>query len=284
MTNDTLAPPEPPAPQQPSQQSSTVRSGTRALAITIGVLGGGILLLGGAAAAIGAVGSTMFSASGGTGSSSLPVNGVDSLRIDVGAGDVDVAFGSGSEARLDYESNVGEWAFERDGDTLVVSSPRRWFVFFDWIGEQRATLVLPESLAGIDADLEVAAGSLTMDGAFGDIAYDLSAGEIELEGSATTLEAGMSAGSSTIELADLETATFDVSAGSVYGDLTGDAPDAIGIDVAAGSVELQVPDVPYRVSIDRDIGNVESNVEQNNDARRTIDVQMSAGYVSLNAG
>ena len=70
----------------------------------------------------------------------------------------------------------------------------------------------------------------------------------------------------------------------MYGDLTGDAPDAIGIDVAAGSVELQVPDVPYRVSIDRDIGNVESNVEQNDDARRTIDVQMSAGYVSLNAG
>jgi len=285
MTNDTLAPPEPPTPQQPSpQQSSTVRSGTRALAITIGVLGGGILLLGGAAAAIGAVGSTIFSASGGSGSASVPVNGVDSLRVDVGDGDVDVAFGSGSEARLDYESNIGEWRFERDGDTLVVSSPQQWFGFFDWAGEQRATLVLPESLEGIDADLDVSAGSLMVDGTFGEVAYDLSAGNIELEGSATALDAEMSAGRSTVELADVETATFNVSAGNVYGELTGEAPQAIGIDLAAGSIELQVPDVPYRTVIDRAAGSVDTNLQESRDSRRTIDVDVSAGNVTLAAG
>jgi len=285
MTNDTLTPPAPPAPQQPPQQSSTVRSGTRALAITIGVLGGGILLLGGAAAAIGAVGSTIFSASGGSGSASLPVSGVEALRVDIGAGDVDVSFGSGSEARLDFESNIGEWAFERDGDTLVVSSPRQWFGFFNWGSEQRATLVLPQSLEGIDADLDVSAGSLIVDGVLGDVSYGLSAGDIELEGSATSLVAEMSAGRSIIELADLETAAFDVSAGGLYADLTGEAPDAIDVDVSAGSVEMQVPDVPYRIAIDRSAGSVDvQGVQHDDDARRTIDVQVAAGHVDIAAG
>ncbi|MGO1236365.1 MAG: hypothetical protein ACTHY8_10740 [Microbacterium gubbeenense] len=287
MTNDTLAPPTPPSPEgPPPQQSSTTRSGTRALAITIGVLGGGILLLAGATTAIGAIGSTMFSATGGSGSATLPVNGVSSLKVDVGAGDVDVAFGSGSEARLDYESTRGEWTFERDGDDLVVSSPQQqWFGFFNWGGEQRATLVLPESLEGIDADLDVSAGSLAVDGTLGEVVYELSAGEIELEGTATSLEGDMSAGRSIIELADLRTVTLQVSAGGLYGDLRGgDAPDAIDIDVAAGSVEMQVPDVPYRMVIDRAAGSVETNLQEARDARRTIDVEVAAGNVTFSAG
>ena len=286
MTNDTLTPPAPPTPEPPQPpQSSTTRSGTRALAITISVLGGGILLLAGATAAIGAIGSTMFSTTGGAGTSALAVDGVSSVRVDVGAGNVDVAFGSGSEARLDYESDAGEWTFERNGDELVVSSPRQWFGFFNWASEQRATLVLPESLEGIDADFDVSAGALTVDGTFGDIVYDLSAGEIELEGSATSIDGEMSAGRSTIELADLRSAMFQVSAGGLYGNLRGgEAPDEIGIDVSAGSVELQVPDVPYRVSVDRSAGDVTSNVDDDSDAPRTIDVEVSAGNVTLSAG
>jgi len=287
MTNDTLAPPAPPTPEgAPPQQSSTTRSGTRALAITIGVLGGGILLLGGATAAIGAIGSTMFSSEGGSGTASLAVDGVSSLRVDVGAGDVDVAFGKGSEARLDYESSRGEWTFERDGDQLVVSSPnQQWFGFFDWGGEQRATLVLPESLEGVNAELDVTAGSLAVDGVLGDVFYQLSAGEIELEGSATSIEGDMSAGRSIIELADLRTATFQVAAGGLYGDFRGgDAPEAIDLDVSAGSVEMQVPDVPYRMTIDRSAGSVDSNLQEANDARRTIDVEVAAGNVTFSAG
>lgn len=287
MTHDTLAPPAPPTPEgSPPQQSSTTRSGTRALAITIGVLGGGILLLGGATAAIGAIGSTMFSSEGGSGTASLAVDGVSSLRVDVGAGDVDVAFGKGSEARLDYESSRGQWTFERDGDQLVVSSPnQQWFGFFDWGGEQRATLVLPESLEGVNAELDVTAGSLAVDGVLGDVFYQLSAGEIELEGSATSIEGDMSAGRSIIELADLRTATFQVAAGGLYGDFRGgDAPEAIDLDVSAGSVEMQVPDVPYRMTIDRSAGSVDSNLQEARDARRTIDVEVAAGNVTFSAG
>ncbi|MGO2846947.1 MAG: hypothetical protein ACTIBU_03370, partial [Microbacterium gubbeenense] len=193
---------------------------------------------------------------------------VSMLNVDVGAGDVDVAFGKGSEARLDYESSRGEWTFKRDGDQLVVSSPnQQWFGFFDWGGEQRATLVLPESLEGVNVDLDVTAGSLAVDGELGDVFYQLSAGEIELEGSATSIEGDMSAGRSIIELADLRTVTLQVSAGGLYGDLRGgDAPDAIDIDVAAGSVEMQVPDVPYRMVIDRAAGSVETNLQEARDA------------------
>ncbi|MGO3252159.1 MAG: hypothetical protein ACTIK8_11325, partial [Microbacterium gubbeenense] len=113
----------------------------------------------------------------------------------------------------------------------------------------------------------------------------LSAGEIELEGSATSIEGDMSAGRSIIELADLRTATFQVAAGGLYGDFRGgDAPESIDLDVSAGSVEMQVPDVPYRMTIDRSAGSVDSNLQEANDARRTIDVEVAAGNVTFSAG
>ena len=48
---------------------------------------------------------------------------------------------------------------------------------------------------------------------------------------------------------------------------------------------MQVPDVPYRMTIDRSAGSVDvQSVEHDDDARRTIDVQVAAGHVDIAAG
>lgn len=290
MTDQNIPPtppmppqPTPPAPQPPPAQSSTTRAGTRALAITFGVIGGCVLLGGGAITAVAAVAQTAASASGGVGSESVSTSGIDSVKVDVNAGDMDVLFGGRGEARLDYSSDRGPWTLERDGDTLVVQGPDPRFSLFDWSFHQSATLTLPASLEGVDLDVDVAAGEFMADGSFGDITYELGAGTVELEGAARSVDGQVSAGSSIIELADVETANFDVAAGGVNGHLTGEAPEEVSIDVSAGAVVLQLPDVPYDVRINRAAGDVTSSLQENSSSDRLVDVQVMAGDVELYA-
>lgn len=54
--------------------------------------------------------------------------------------------------------------------------------------------------------------------------------------------------------------------------------------MTAGSFELEVPDVPYAVDVEREAGGFESNLDERRDAERTIDVVVSAGFVNLIAG
>lgn len=290
MTDQNIPPtppappqPTPPAPQPPPAQSSTTRAGTRALAITFSVIGGCLLLGGGAVTAVAAVAQTTHSAGGGVGSESVSTSGIDSVRVDVDAGDMDVLFGGRSEARLDYSSDRGPWTLERDGDTLVVQGPDPRFSFFNWSFDQSATLTLPASLEGVDLDVDVAAGEFMADGSFGDITYELGAGTVELEGAARSVDGQVSAGSSIIELANVETATFDVAAGGVNGHLTGEAPEEVSIDVSAGAVVLELPDVPYDVRINRAAGDVTSSLQENTSSDRLVDVQVMAGDVELYA-
>jgi hypothetical protein len=246
---------------------------------------GGVVVLGTMGfAAAGALASTVFSGEGGAQTVTADVAGIREVEISSSAGDFRVAFGDVDEAVLEAESDSGTWSLKRDGDALVVDSPRHWFGF-SWDFRQSAVLTLPRSLEGVDLDVDVSAGTFDAEGDFGAVSYDLSAGDFEIEGSATSLDADMSAGSSVIELAGLRTASFEVSAGDLWGDLRGgEAPDAIDIDVSAGSVELQLPDVPYAVTRDSAFGDITSNLDESSSAPRTIDIELSAGDVTLAAG
>ena len=266
------------------RQSPTARSGTRALAVTFSVLGGGILILGGGATAVAAVSDTVRSGQVEDGAVSLPVAGIERVKLDVDAGSASVAFGSGSEATLDYSSDSGAWIFERQGDTLVVSSPSARFNLFDWRRDQSAQLTLPDELEGVDLELDLAAGEIDAAGIFGDVTYELSAGMVEIEGSADAIAGDVSAGASVVELADVQTARFDVAAGDINAHLTGEPPSDVRIGVSAGSLELQLPDVPYDVRTNRAAGDFVSSLEESTSSDRRVDVRVTAGDVALYAG
>lgn len=223
---------------------------------------------------------------------SAPADGVQALRVDTAAAGFEVRFDDVDEARLDASTDGGpvqSWRLERDGATLRVDAERRWgwFGFGSWFGgrdgEEQVVLTLPVALerAGLDLDVDVAAGSFDADADWGTALVQLSAGSIDLAGDARSLDLEVSAGEARLDLATPGDVTVQVSAGRVVGALTGEQPASITADVSAGSIELAIPDGAYAVTQDVSAGDATIDVDDDRDAASTIDVQVSAGSISL---
>lgn len=281
LTPQPVAQPDPTPPPTPSDGA---RIGTRALSITIAVLGAGALVIGGVATAFGTVREATSLAP--VAQSITDVAGVEGIDIDVSAGDLRVEFG-GSDVTLVSTGETG-WTLARDGDQVVVSSPDEAFDFgFDWLwrdADRSATLTLPASLEGTDLDIDLSAGRVIAEGAFGEAEFEMSAGSLELEGSARTLEGRISAGRAIVELADVREVGIELAAGHLQGTLTGDAPAQVDLDVSAGSLDLSLPDVAYSVTHDSGAGELDlNNLQQRSDADHRIQVGVTAGKVDLRA-
>lgn len=272
----------------PTGPSDGARIGARALAITVSVIGGLGFVLAGSGLAYAAVRDASRPAPETAVVGTDQIDGIRAIDAGVPAGSLRIQFEDRDDIALDYSSGRGAWLFEVSGDTLEVAGPNRDFGDFRWFDgfgdDTRATLLLPESLAGVDLRIDMDAGAVVAEGDFGDIDYDIDAGSLEIEGSAARVTGDMSAGRSVLELADVAEASFEVSAGSFYADFTGAAPDAVSIDVTAGSFEMQLPEESYAVSISREAGSVDSNLREDSSSDHAVDVQVAAGYVSLYAG
>ncbi|BDI23297.1 hypothetical protein [Herbiconiux sp. L3-i23] len=274
----------PPAPPEqgtaPTPPSAPRRNGAAKPVAIVTIAVGAVLLLGAAASA---VASTVLGASSGSQTLTADADGVERLEVDTSEGDVRVEFGDVDEAVLEVTGRVeGSWRLERAGSTLTLDSPETMFDW-TWGGNTRATLTLPEGLAtaGLDADLSLDAGSLTTAADFGAVAAEVDAGALRLDGSARSLDLSIDAGRADVDLADVGDATFDVSAGMVVAELSGDAPRRIGVEVSAGSVELTVPDGSYDVTEDVSAGSIDNRLETSTSASRQIGVTVSAGSVTL---
>jgi hypothetical protein len=234
---------------------------------------GGLIVLG---AVFGAVTSTIASVLVHTESRSIPVADVSAMDVDLSAGEFTVVFDEGrTEAELEVTATLGadSWTFAVEGDTLTVASPHRFFGPSWWFGGSgRAVLHLPASLQGLDATLGVSAG---------DLKVQLGAGDVTLDGTAQHLGLGISAGSADVALADVRSADLRVSAGSIMTQLTGTQPQSITVDVSAGSVSLSVPEGDYDVRSVVSAGDFDNSIPATRGASSTIDVQISAGSVSL---
>ncbi|WP_257515930.1 DUF4097 domain-containing protein [Microbacterium sp. zg.Y909] len=286
----TLTPPTPPTGPQPSPvipPPVPPRSSAGRVVAIIAIVVGAVIIIG--AVATGVIGSIVRAA--GTTDDRIVVDatGVDSLDVDVAAGDVRVLFTDTDEAVLDVTAAAGggQWTLDRDGDELVVRSPDRWFGgwwFYD--GPTRVVLELPESLQGaaLDATLTLSAGSLDVDGEFGTLELEVNAGELTLAGAAAEVDVSVNAGRADLEIADVATADLDVSAGGLKAVFTGDAPDDVAIDVSAGSLDLAVPSGAYRVASDVSAGGLDNRLETSTQASRLITVTVSAGDVTLRSG
>lgn len=291
-------PPQPTASVPPQGESAADRgrsSGRTAIVVVTAVVGGFALLGAGGTAAF-AAGGDLFHANRGTTAGgfagegdvkTLDVEGVTELDLDADASSVRVQFGDVDEAELEVTSDSGRsWTLERDGDELVVrrpDSPFNWFP--NWFGDdERVVLTLPEELSGINADLTLDAGSLDVSGEFGRLDLNLSAGALDVEGSATSVGIDMSAGQADVLLDGVDEAELGISAGKLRVEFTGTAPTTTRVDASAGSVELTLPDVAYRITQEVDAGSLDATVEQTDSARRTIDVTLSAGGVNIRPG
>ncbi|WP_194396685.1 DUF4097 family beta strand repeat-containing protein [Microbacterium atlanticum] len=281
----TMTPPPPPSAALPDRPADAPppSSGSRVVAILVIVFGGLVLLGAMVSAAVG----TIASASVSTSTRTADAAGVEQLDVDAAAGTLRVEFTDVTEAELEVTSSWGAdvWRLDRQGDTLAVASPDRfgWFGWRGWFGDQRADAVLrlPAELAGLDADVSLSAGEFITDGEFGTLGISLAAGSFDVTGSAESLTADMSAGRGTLELEDVRTAELTVSAGSMDARLTGAQPDAIDMDVSAGSLRLTVPDGEYDVTSDVSAGGFDNAVGSTPGASSTVSVQVSAGEAVL---
>lgn len=277
MSTMTPLPPAPPAATPPRE----TRGASRVVAILTIALGCAVVL--------GAIGSAVFStvaaASVRTETQTIDVAGVTDLEVAVDAASLRIEFADVSEATLDVTSGlgVGPWTLERDGDELDVATPQRFGGGWIFGGEVRATLTLPRELQGeaLDASLDLSAGELTVDGAFGDLDIEVGAGTLTVNGSARTLGVDLSAGGADIDLADVSEAEFSVSAGAVDSRLSGSVPRAVTVDVSAGSLDLTLPDAAYDVRSDVSAGDFENGLRTEPGARNVVDVTVSAGTVTI---
>jgi len=283
------APPAPPAPpthnpptQNPPNQPASESS--RVVAIVVIVVGAVILL----GAIVSSVLGTWAAASVHTTSRTVAVDGVTELDVQVDAGDMRVEFADIDDAELEVRSawGIDRWTLARDGDELMVASPNGWFNgwFGGWFGGNgSAVLRLPQSLEGMDADLGLAAGDLTVDGSFDELDLQVDAGSAEVSGSANSVEAHLSAGRAELVLDDVGEAQVTVNAGSLEAAFSGSAPDELVAEVNAGSLRLVVPDGEYDVSSEVAAGDFDNRIGSVPGAAHTIRVTVSAGDAVLRA-
>lgn len=264
----------------------------KAVTIAVAAFGGLVLLGSGTTAAIAGVNDIAAE----TETSAVEVAGVEALNARVDGASLSIEFYDGDTAtlRADQGSTRG-WVLRVDDEELRVHSrDRGWFglgwLTPDWIGGDwfnegdRLTLLLPESLEGIDADLSLNAGALSADGVFGEVDADVNAGRMDLTGTSSSLDLTLNAGAASVAMADVDEASFDISAGRADAELTGAAPSEVTVDVSAGNLRLTLPDEPYDVRQDRSAGSINSDLQQNPASENTVSVTVSAGSVDLRAG
>lgn len=260
--------------------NTTTKAGIGAITIVTAVVGG--------AAIAGTAASAAFAGANelitGPTSTSAGVTGVTDLNVTVDAADVRVEFYEGTQARLESDDgDLDGWRLYRDGDGLKLRSPDRGWNWFlpDWLQDgETVTLLLPEGLRGLDADFDVDAGALRVDGEFGSLDATVNAGALSLDGSARSLDAEVNAGRADIALADVRDAELTVQAGKLTADLS-TVPREVSLDVSAGELTLTVPDDEYSIRRNVSAGDLNSDLPESSSSSNRIDASVSAGTVNL---
>ncbi|WP_298040811.1 hypothetical protein [uncultured Microbacterium sp.] len=266
--------------------TATKNPAAKTIGIITAVIGGVALIGSGTQAAVASVHALSHTDDAQT----ADVRGVEALSVDVAAGDVMIRFDDVEDAKLIVSgAQQASWVLERDDEDLVLRDSSGWFGWGgqDWswfgsgIGAEQIELVLPNSLAGIDADLSLGAGSLDARGEFGELDLDISAGGVTIDGSARSLDADLGAGGADLSLADVSEADIAVSAGRFIAVFTGEAPRLTEIEVSAGSLELSLPDTAYDVRQEVSAGVLDNRLRTSSEARNSVVVSLSAGTAVL---
>ena len=274
--------PEPPAPPSPEPRRS---GATKPIMIILAVVGG-IALVGILVTTL--LSSIVGQSSQGSASQTANATGVTQLDLNSNAGNVNIVFDDVDQATLDATGqHANRWELVRRDEVLAINAPDTWFswCWFNCEGTE-VTVTLPQELndGSLNAELDLNAGRLDATGNFNELAVELNAGEINVDGAARALQTEVNAGNANLQLADVETATFEVAAGRIDSELTGTAPTTTEIDVSAGQLILELPDAEYAVATDASAGSVNNNLRTAPDAANRLTVDIAAGDVTLRPG
>lgn len=282
----TISPPTPPeVPAGPPPAGPPPRrvnpTGARVISILTAALGAAVIVGTVWSAASPTVAAAMTSDETRT----ADVDGIEELSVDVSTAQLTVVFDDVDDARLDVRGSTnGAWTLRADDETLKVQSPDVGFVAFFAARNGQATLTLPRTLEGVAAEVDLGAGSFSADGEFGDLDLEIGAGQLRVTGSADTLRTSIGAGRADFDLDGVSSADLTLSAGTLQGELTGTAPSRVDITVDAGSLDLTLPDETYAVTTDVSAGGFDNDLSTDAGASRSIQVDLSAGNVSLQRG
>lgn len=268
---------------------SPARGAVTAIAIAAAILGGGALVLTGGTSAIAAASQIATGSSSTVRTATADTAGVTGLRVEVGRGAATVRFDDVAEATMRTSgSGSDEWRLRRDGDVLRVdrpSTPFGWW-FGGWFGpDPQMTLTLPRALEGeLTADLRLDAGTLATEGRFDTLSTTVNAGSLAVDGGARTVTTRVSAGSAMLRLADVTTADLSMSAGDLNATISGRQPDAVRLDVSAGSMDVIVPTGQYALSKDSSAGSIDAQIQTDPSSTHRIQASLSAGSITLRQG
>lgn len=211
------------------------------------------------------------------------VDGVTSLDVDISSAELSIRFDAVDEASLEVRSTGWRrnltWLLENEGGVLRVADERDLW-FWPSFGGARTTaeLVLPAALEGeIDADLDLSAGSLRLEGDLQAVGIEVSAGNLTFTGASTALAVDVNAGEATVETEGPESVTVDLSAGRFTGTVTGAPPRTTTVEVSAGSVRLELPDGEYSLGGQVAAGDRTIDVRTNPTADHALTVDVRAG-------
>lgn len=283
MTGTITPPPLPPLAPAAAASPPPAPTGPRASARVIAILAialGAVLIVG---TILVGVFSAVRAAAQRTETLTTDAAGIRDLDIDVDAADLEIVYG-GDAVTLNVTGSAQDWQLSRDGESVVVTTERGWWGGWRMFGEgDVAVLTLPAALerTALDADLSLSAGALRASGTYGELDLDLSAGSMDLGGTARTLDVDVSAGRLAFDLAGVQEADLQLSAGSANGVLDQTAPRELTIDVSAGRLDLVLPDEVYAVTTDVSAGDFENGLRVDPGAGNRVSVSVSAGFVGL---
>ena len=276
-----------------SQNSSTTSTprperstAAKAVAITVAAIGAVTLLGVGGSAALATAGSVWSITEGGYSTQTVDASDITELDVNASATQLTVEFGDVDEATLEARGTT--WNLNRNGETLVVDQQRgpfgNWCFIFCDSRSGTSVLTLPNALNGtLDAEAEVGAGALRIDGSFQSLDVQVGAGEAIAEGEAETLSVSVETGRAYVSMRDVETADITVAIGSADVAMTGRTPAMVDIDVSVGEATVTLPQALYSLSRDASLGSIDSTLRTDPTSPHTVDAEVSVGNIILRA-
>jgi len=266
---------------------------TNWVAITVGVLGGALLL---GAVGTAAIAGLFVAASGSSGEPqhlSSDADGVTMLSVDAVAAKFSVSCEGSADRPNSFElttdSGERQWRMSESRGHLRVEPDEPWtgLNFGGAVNRgQNVVLGLPatvcDGISLLDADLELGAGKLLVDGNYGELDAQVEAGDFEFTGEAREFDLEVSAGSADFVVHNVRDASITVAAGKVKGEFAGSAPTLLQAELSAGHAVLLLPDVEYSVRSDVSAGGFENGLRTvSGAAAHEVKVDVSAGHLSV---
>lgn len=263
------------------------------VAITVAVVGGALLLGAMGTAAVagiyaatrGSGGEAQYLTNSAEGISSLSVDAVAARFVITCEGAVDRP----DTFEFSTDSGDRQWRMYETRGQLRIEPNEPWVGASFAGGNQRIqdiTLGLPaEACDGstvLNADVELGAGKLLIDGSYGDFEALVEAGDFEFTGDADRFGLELAAGNADFVANNVSEAQVTISAGKVKGEFAGSAPALLKAEVSAGRAALTLPDESYSVRSDVSAGSFDNALRTEQGVTgHEVKVDVSAGHLGL---